>query len=117
MKALNYRLLFAVLLLFITVGTLTAAFAQITPRKDSYTNSATTTTNYGTAGTLGVASSTSSIQTAYIQFDLSSIPAGYTGAKVAKATLKLYVNSVTTAGSSIATSHRSSTLKRNIRCS
>jgi len=30
---------------------------------------------------------------------LSSVPAGYTSANVAKATLKLYVNSVTTAGS------------------
>lgn len=32
-------------------------------------------------------------------FDLSSIPAGYTGSNIAKATLKLYVSSVTTAGS------------------
>ena len=38
-------------------------------------------------------------QTAYIQFNLSSIPAGYTGADITKATLKLYVNAVTTAGS------------------
>src|SRR5208337_4710308 len=36
---------------------------------------------------------------AYIQFNLSSIPAGYTGADITKATLKLYVNVVTTAGS------------------
>ena len=44
-------------------------------------------------------SSASSIQTSYIQFDLSSIPSGYTGSNVAKATLKLYVNSGTAAGS------------------
>jgi hypothetical protein len=78
-----------------------AAFtaAQITPKQDSYTSSATATTNYGTAATLGVASTAASIQTTYIQFDLSQIPAGYTSAKIAKATLKLYVNSVATAGS------------------
>jgi hypothetical protein len=38
-------------------------------------------------------------QTTYVQFDLSSIPSGYTSASVAKATLKLYVNAVTAAGS------------------
>jgi len=37
-----------------------------------------------------VVSSTASIQTTYIQFNLSSTPAGYTGANVAKATLKLF---------------------------
>ena len=44
-------------------------------------------------------SSSTSIQTAYIKFDLSSVPAGYTSTNVAKATLKLYVNSVAKAGS------------------
>ena len=73
--------------------------AQITPAQDAYTNSATPTTNFGTATTLGVANTSTSIQNAYIQFDLSSIPTGYTGSNVAKATLKLYVNAVTTAGS------------------
>ncbi len=43
--------------------------------------------------------SATSIQKSYIQFDLSSIPAGFNGSNIAKATLKLYVNSVTTAGS------------------
>ena len=99
MKSMNHRLLFALLLLFVTLGTLTSAFAQITPSQDSYTNTATSTANYGTAATLGVVSSAASIQTTYIKFDLSSIPAGYTSANVAKATMKLYVNSVTTAGS------------------
>jgi hypothetical protein len=99
MKNMNYRLLTALLLLFVTLGGLSAASAQITPSQDSYTKTAAATTNYGTATTLGVASSATSIQTTYIQFDLSSIPAGYTSANVAKATLKLYVNSVNTAGS------------------
>ncbi len=94
----NLKIQFAVLLLS-TVCLLTGAYGQITPSQDAYTNSADPTTNYGTAVTLGVVSSATSIQSTYIQFDLSSIPAGYTSTNVAKATLKLYVNAVTTAGS------------------
>lgn len=48
MKQMNH-LLFAPFLLFLTLGTLTSAFAQITPSQDSYTNTPTTTTNLGTA--------------------------------------------------------------------
>ena len=70
--------------------------AQITPSADAYTNTATSTTNFGSAVTLGVESSS---QTTYIQFDLSSIPSSYTSASIAKATLKLYVSAVTKAGS------------------
>lgn len=96
MKNLNQRVL-ALLLLFLMLGA--AAFAQITPSQDSYTNTASSTTNFGASATLGVVSSATSIQTTYIQFNLSSVPAGYTSANVAKATLKLYVNGVTKAGS------------------
>jgi hypothetical protein len=74
----------------------TAAYGQITPSGDAYTNTATPTTNLGAKPVLDVESAS---QTTYIQFDLSSIPAGYTSASIAKATLKLYVNTVTTAGS------------------
>jgi hypothetical protein len=73
----------------------TAAYGQLTPLGDSYTNTAAATTNYGAKTLLDVESS----QTTFIQFDLSSIPASYTSADIAKATLKLYVNAVTTAGS------------------
>ena len=86
------------LVLFVT-SIVYVGIAQITPSQDAYTNSVDPTKNYGTAAVLGVASSTTSIQSAFIQFDLSSIPTGYAGANVAKATLKVYVNSVTTAGS------------------
>jgi hypothetical protein len=72
------------------------AHGQITPSADAYTNAASPNTNYGTAVTLNVESAS---QTAYIQFDLSAIPTGYTGANIAKASLKLYVNAVSTAGS------------------
>ncbi len=72
---------------------------QLTPSQDAYTDTAKSTTNFGTATTLNVQSATGSIQTSYMQFDLSSIPTSYTGSNIAKATLKLYVNSVTKAGS------------------
>jgi hypothetical protein len=75
---------------------LTGAYAQLTPSGDAYTNTADPTTNYGAKTLLDVESAS---QTTYIQFDLSSIPSGYTSASITKATLKLYVNSVTTAGS------------------
>ncbi len=83
----------AVLVLLLFVATVT--YAQITPSADAYTNTANPNTNYGANVLLDVASS----QTTYIQFNLSSIPAGYTSADITKATLKLYVNTVTTAGS------------------
>jgi len=74
----------------------TVAHAQLTPIGDAYTNTADPTTNYGAKTLLDVESAS---QTAYIQFNLSSIPSGYTGADLTKATLKLYVNAVTKAGS------------------
>ena len=72
------------------------ASAQLTPSDDAYIDTAKPTTNFGKAVTLGVLSPS---QTAYITFDLSTIPSGYTGSSIAKASLKLYVSAVTTAGS------------------
>ena len=72
------------------------AYGQITPSSDAYTNTADPATNYGAATLLDVKSDS---ETAYIQFDLSSIPSGYTGADISQATLKIYVYAVTTAGS------------------
>jgi hypothetical protein len=69
------------------------SFAQITPLGDSYTNSADPTTNYGAKTLLDVDGAS---QITYIQFNLASIPSG---ASTSQATLKLYVNTVTTAGS------------------
>jgi hypothetical protein len=70
----------------------TAAYGQITPLGDTYTNSADPTTNYGAQKTLDVDAAK---EITYIQFNLSSIP---TGASISQATLKLYVNTVSTAG-------------------
>jgi len=87
----RYRWILSLVLAFTA-----AAYAQITPSDDAYVNSASPGTKYGTAATLNLQSGT---QSTYIRFDLSSIPAGYTSANVAKASLKLYVESVTTPGS------------------
>src|SRR5215831_20579757 len=91
---MNYRVLRQfVLLLALPVG---VAYCQITPSDDAYTDTATPTTKLGAKPTAGVASPA---QTSFVTFDLSSIPAGTTGAGISKATLKLFVNTVVTAGS------------------
>ena len=93
MKNLKFQLL---IVLFCAICLSSSAYAQLTPSADAYTSTATPTTNFGAKTLLDVESAS---QTAYIQFDLSAIPAGYTSADITKATLKLYVNTVTKAGS------------------
>jgi hypothetical protein len=88
------RNLGAALMLVILVAAF--AHAQITPSADAYTNTADPTTNYGAATLLDVKSAS---ETAYIRFNLASIPGGYTSADITQATLKLYVSTVPTAGS------------------
>lgn len=95
MKNLKTRLRVINLLSLILLAWTAAAYGQLTPTGDAYTNTADPATNYGAKTLLDVESS----QTTYIQFNLSSIPAGYTGATITKATLKLYANTVATAGS------------------
>ena len=80
---------FALLTLFVCA----TAYAQLTPAGDAYTNTASSTTNYGAKTLLDVDDTT---QVTYIQFNLASVP---TTASISQATLKLYVNTVTTAGS------------------
>jgi len=87
--------IFALTLLLIAFSAL-SAFAQITPSDDSYTLTSTPTVNFGAKTTLEVESSGA---TTFLRFDLSGIPPTVTGAMVAKATLKIYVSTVTTAGS------------------
>jgi hypothetical protein len=62
------------------------------PSADSYIRSSSAGSNYGTATTLQVRSGYTSL----LQFNLAPVP---TGTTVAKATLRVYVDSVTTAGS------------------
>lgn len=80
------------LCLLVLISAITSQ-AQITPSQDAYTNSADPTTNYGSNALLNVDAAT---QISYIRFNLASIPAG---ASISQATLKVYVNSATTAGS------------------
>lgn len=81
--------------LILALGAL-PAFAQITPSDDAYTNTSSPGANFGAKTLLDVQSAS---QNAYIRFDLSPLPVDYTGSDIAKASLKLYVNTVPTAGS------------------
>ncbi len=81
-----------ILLLFIAMS----AYGQITPCDDSFINTARPTTNYGTATTLNLPSAA---EASFIRFDLTGVAAGYRGSSITKATLKLYVYSVTRGGS------------------
>lgn len=90
----NARLFSSVLLLILLASV--AASAQFTPTDDSYTSTLAGSTNFGASGVLDLQSGNK--DTIFVRFDLSAIPPGYTGANVAQATLKLYVNSVPTGG-------------------
>ena len=90
----NPRLLFLPsLVLLLCWWASVGAFGQITPSEDAFTNTASPATNYGANVLLNV---NGAKETAYIQFNLASIPGS---ANISKATLKLYVHAVTTAGS------------------
>ena len=80
------------LLLFLSLLA-AVAHAQVTPLGDAYVNTADPATNYGSKLLLDVDGAS---QTTYIQFNLASVPST---ANISQATLKLYVNTVTTAGS------------------
>ena len=84
----------AVLMILLFLATVT--YAQFTPSDDAYVNSAAPTTNYGAAKTLDLSSAADTI---FIRFDLTAVPSGYTGSSIAKATLKVFVDSCTKAGS------------------
>lgn len=62
---------------------------------DASVNSAHSGVNYGALSNLYVGNG----NTTFLQFDLSSLPAGTTSAQVSHATLTVYVNRVNTAGS------------------
>ena len=91
MNNLTHRLRSTSLLPLILLAC-TAAYGQVTPLGDTYTNSAAATTNYGAQKTLNVDAAK---EITYIEFNLASVP---TGASISQATLKLYVNTVVTAG-------------------
>jgi len=67
---------------------------ELRPSGDSFTYSRLPTTAYGKSALLELASTKS----VYLDFDLSTLPTGLTGANVAKATLVLYVSAVSGSG-------------------
>jgi hypothetical protein len=82
-----------ILVLLLCMLSWVGAFGQITPSQDAFTNTAAASTNYGANVLLDV---NGAKEIVYIQFNLASIPGS---ANVSQATLKLYVHTVTTAGS------------------
>ena len=92
MNAFDFRCLAAIpLALVVLSGAASAQTARLTG--DSYTSPATASTNYGSAPALLVtgAASTNALtggpgNRAYVQFNLSTLPAGTTAASVANAT-------------------------------
>ncbi len=79
----------------LVVASVGLAHGQLTPSDDTYVSTAAPATNYGAATSIAVQNPAA---TGLIRFDLSSIPSTYKSANVTKATLKLYVSAVTTAG-------------------
>lgn len=76
---------------------LTANLAHATQApvaSDSYVNSSFGSVNYGSLTNLYVGGG----GTAFIQFDLSSLPAGTTPSQISKATIRLFVNRINTSG-------------------
>ncbi|HXS12186.1 MAG TPA: DNRLRE domain-containing protein [Acidobacteriaceae bacterium] len=71
-----------------------ASAVEATLKADASVNSAHPSINYGTLSNLYVASG----NTAFLQFDLSTLPAGTTSAQVTRATLTVFANRVNTAG-------------------
>jgi hypothetical protein len=85
----------ALCLLAVTVIAVQFAEAQIPATDDSYTASSSSTSNFGTQSMLNVIGPGVN---SYIRFDLTALPTGLTSSNVSKATVRLNINGVTTAG-------------------
>jgi hypothetical protein len=91
-KRLTHRLLSIVLTAL--AATATAHATQVALIGDASVNTARPTTNFGTLSNLYVGNG----NTAFLQFDLSTLPAGLTASQVSHATLTIFVNRVNAAG-------------------
>lgn len=85
----------SVLLMVITLSFVSSVYADGVLKDDAYTQTGTPNQNFGTNANLRVASGVNS----YLKFDLSNLPPGTSANDVAKVTLRLWVNTVTTPGS------------------
>ena len=81
------------LCLFLTIAPQFVS-AQIPATDDSYTTSSSPTSNFGTQPNLLLMQGVNS----YIRFDLSALPPGLTSSNINKATVRLYIDGVTTSG-------------------
>ena len=89
MRGHNFRIVAWVAAL--TAGLAPAAWGVEAPAAaDTYINTASGGSNYGTAVNLSV----SSANTALVRFDLSGLPGGLAGANILRATLVMYANRV-----------------------
>jgi len=85
----------SVILMVLTLSFVGSVYADGVLKDDAYTQTGTPNQNFGTNANLRVASGVNS----HFKFDLSNLPPGTSANDVAKATLRLWVNTVTTAGS------------------
>jgi hypothetical protein len=99
LKNIKARLTVAALVSLCWSGAAAASTATLVG--DSYTVSSSATTNKGGKATLIVSGPPASdaTQTAYVKFDLSTLPASVTAADIGKATLTVFVNKVGSGGS------------------
>ena len=84
------------LIMFVSLVAEALAFAQAPPLADVLTYSPTPNQNYGSYTSLFVQKGGGVISVSYINFNTATLPAGST---VSKATLRLFVNQVTSPGS------------------
>ena len=111
MKVLIKAFMVTMSLLFIGIGN--SVYAGPVLLQDAYTTTGVyASINYGSSPSLNVAANV----TSYLQFSVNSyVPTGIIGKDVAKATLKIFVNSVTTAGSFNVSSVNSAWIEETIR--
>lgn len=81
--------------LAILASTAAANAAQVALIGDASVSTARPSTNFGALSNLYIGNG----NTAFLQFDLSTLPAGTTSSQIARATLTVFVNRVNTAGS------------------
>ncbi len=82
-------------LLFVLALAVSFAAAQIPATDDSYTASSSGSGNFGNQSMLNVIGPGVN---SYIRFDLTALPAGLTSSNISKATVRLNINGVTSAG-------------------
>ena len=95
MSNIRRKMTRSVILMVITLLFVSNVYADGILKDDAFTQTSTPNQNFGANANLRVASGVNS----HLTFDLSSLPLGTSANDVAKATLRLWVNTVTTPGS------------------